>query len=527
MNKFFTFLFLYCLFFIGACTETEDDLGNEVTISEFVSDGVRKTPEQMPDASVENVSASHGYYSFLQLLKQDPDQDDFVIAPFDWQMFLSLLAVGASNSSLDALSDAAQINLGLSLEDISVWDQALLSLSSVERQRSLQAQSNYLFEQSFLTTHIEIFGTSLSEIDFAALVGVIGSDVNATRLVLNQSSKITSSWSSDLYVEEVQMRFGSSLDQQQVAGTKLDGVVKEYRGEGFDAVQLPLTNDELSMVLLIPDEGFFNSVVNNLDYDSWNTLVAGLQEATATVYLPDFSMFEFIGSDHFLLLGDAASETLADFSAVNGQGYLFIDDVSQVIELSVSKLGINSSIENTARLKATDDEPPTVFAGITITAGVAGTTSNLVISTPGYINYKDCFYPPEQSPFVFVIYHQASKTILHLGQIKSLQGQSIAADWQVPDYSECGIEPTVEIYKYRGSVQCDFSSGTGLDTMKLELTNAGVEVLKLREDFDGFLYPAVCGAADGKINVFSIRNNQLEIATGLGFNLLSDLSQYH
>jgi len=521
MNKSFVFLFLYCLLFLGACTETEDDLGNEVTISEFVTDGIRKTPEEMPGTSVENVSSAHGYYSFTQLLKPVSGQDNFVIAPSDWQLFLSYLAVGASDSSLDALSDAAQIDLELSLEDFSVWDQALLSLSSVDRQRSLQVQTNYLFKQDFLTTHIEIFGTVLSETDFAALLG----NTDATRLVLSQSSKITSGWSTNLSAEEVQMRFGHSSGQQWVPGTKLSGIVKKYRGEWFDVVQLPLTNDELSMVILIPDEGFFNPVAKSFDYDTWNTVIAGLQEATSTVYLPDFSMLEYMEPDDLPLLGVATSDTLADFSAINGQGYLFIDDFSQVIELRVSILGINSNIENTAKFNATEDEPSTVFAGITVTTGSVAGFSSFNVYTPGHINYKDCFYSPDQSPFIFAIYHQASKTILHLGQIKSLKGQSIAADWQVPDYSECGIEPPVEIYKHRGSVQCDFNSGTDLDTMSLELTNAGVEVLESREDYDGYLYPAVCGAADGKINVFNIRQSQLEIATGLGFNLLSDLSQ--
>ena len=81
----------------------------------------------------------------------------------------------------------------------------------------------------------------------------------------------------------------------------------------------------------------------------------------------------------------------------------------------------------------------------------------------------------------------------------------------------------VKVYKYQGSVQCQ-GGGEPLMRMRRQLVKAGVKVVASHCGVDGLIYPSVCGAADGKINVFTIAQTNLAKAQAKGFNLLRNLA---
>ena len=135
-----------------------------------------------------------------------------------------------------------------------------------------------------------------------------------------------------------------------------------------------------------------------------------------------------------------------------------------------------------------------------------------------------CYYPPDQRPFLFAVYARDTATLLHIGQVKSLDGPLVAADWTVPRWTACGDSPPVEIYRYKGSRQCAFDSGTPYWAMEQILTDAGIDVLDSGEGTDGKEYLQVCDGPDGVINVFTIHEDQLAEAEALGFRPLSELT---
>lgn len=77
-------------------------------------------------------------------------------------------------------------------------------------------------------------------------------------------------------------------------------------------------------------------------------------------------------------------------------------------------------------------------------------------------------------------------------------------------------------YKYFGSVQCA-GGGTTLPAMTRQLTDAGIQVLSSACGVDGKVYPAVCGAGDGRIGIFEVSAAQAPAASALGFTPLSNL----
>jgi hypothetical protein len=104
-----------------------------------------------------------------------------------------------------------------------------------------------------------------------------------------------------------------------------------------------------------------------------------------------------------------------------------------------------------------------------------------------------------------------------------------AADWalftaQNADSGGYGIwvfeRPTVEVYRYDGTLQCGLGKEIPPEVTAGELAAAQIEVLSSRKGKDGLDHIAVCGASTGAINVFTIAQKSLAAAERLGFEPL-------
>lgn len=81
-------------------------------------------------------------------------------------------------------------------------------------------------------------------------------------------------------------------------------------------------------------------------------------------------------------------------------------------------------------------------------------------------------------------------------------------------------DTTVTVYKSTGGVQCG-GSGLSLTAMQEQLATANVKVRSAACGGDGMMYPAVCGAPDGRIGIFDIPATHASAAAGAGFALLN------
>jgi len=78
------------------------------------------------------------------------------------------------------------------------------------------------------------------------------------------------------------------------------------------------------------------------------------------------------------------------------------------------------------------------------------------------------------------------------------------------------------VFRSRGSLQCT-GGGTPPAVMAMELTNAGIAVLRSACGTDGLGHIAACGTSDGAINIFEVPESQASNAQSLSFSLLSTL----
>lgn len=86
-------------------------------------------------------------------------------------------------------------------------------------------------------------------------------------------------------------------------------------------------------------------------------------------------------------------------------------------------------------------------------------------------------------------------------------------------------EHQVRVFKYDGSAQCG-QTGTPLEIMQLELTDAGIHVYSASCGVDGYNYAAACGVGTGRINTYVIDKAALSQAQSLDYNSVDDIPEY-
>lgn len=87
----------------------------------------------------------------------------------------------------------------------------------------------------------------------------------------------------------------------------------------------------------------------------------------------------------------------------------------------------------------------------------------------------------------------------------------------------CAAPPApLRVYKPVGSRQCG-DPGQPLPALARQLADAGVAVTSSRCGRDGRMYPAVCGASDGRIGIFEIAASDAAAAAKHGFQPLAQL----
>ncbi|MEW5757647.1 MAG: serpin family protein [Pseudomonadota bacterium] len=518
-------------------------------IETFSAAGQRIAPADLTAAGAQPSALTPGHHAFAFATFPATTDVNTITAPFEWQQFLSMVALGAAGTTLDAMADAARLDLqdAAVYPAVSAWEQQINALTAVERKHLLWGQQRYRFAGDYLQSQAELFGPEMLGVDFQADPAVAGAQINQTlgdtltlagidqrtRLVAAHTSRITAAWSAATTVEPVRGRFAVLEDDEQrwVDMVRIRGTMNTASGADYRAVEIPLADPGLSLLMIIPAGGAYDDVRSRFDQAMFDALLPQLQPAATSIMVPLFSLSHVLSEAELPDLGvaliepsSAAPDDTADFSRVNHLGYLSLMSPQQRITLATTADGLTAATATAVVHTASVDEPPVVWEGSSVTVSAGGGGGNYGIF--GFTDYESpCFYSPDQRPFLFAVYARATSTLLHLGQVVTLEGPAVAPDWTTSTGS-CGDSPPVEVYQYSGVLQCESDDGYSISTMYTTLVNAGVEVLSERTDQDGVMRIASCGADSGEINVFTIRESAVPLAEDLGFSRLSELTSY-
>ncbi|MDI1484300.1 serpin family protein [Polyangium sp. y55x31] len=270
-------------------------------------------------------------------------------------------------------------------------------------------QVKYPFEASFLDVLALNYGAGMNIVDFVEAQDQALSLINgwvekktegkikdilapdsidaSTRLVLTNAVYFNAAWRTPFEEENTQNASFTTDDGATVTVPMMQGYIEAPYGKGADyaAVELPYDGDELSMVLVLPDD--LDAFESSLDAARLSEVVGALSEHSVDTRLPKFkfeSKFSLVKPLDALGMGIAFTGG-ADFSGINGTGGLAISDVIHQSFVSVNEAGTEAAAA---------------------TAVIVGETS---APEPAAITFD--------KPFLFFIRDIATKSVLFVGRV--------------------------------------------------------------------------------------------------------------
>jgi serpin B len=253
---------------------------------------------------------------------------------------------------------------------------------------AIWGQKNYRFLDTFLDVLAENYGAGLRLLDFInepedsritindwvsdqteeRIKDLIpqGAIDEATRLVLTNAIYFNAAWLNPFPKEATQNGTFYPLDGTEVtvpmmSQTESLGYVD---GDGYLAVELPYDDNELSMVILLPDEGKFEAFEGSLDAELIDNIATDLEDRQVTLTMPKFEFeSEFSLADTLSAMGmPIAFSEAADFSGMTGTTELTIAEVLHKAFVSVDEAGTEAAAATAVVMELTSahEEPVTV-----------------------------------------------------------------------------------------------------------------------------------------------------------------------
>jgi serpin B len=246
---------------------------------------------------------------------------------------------------------------------------------------ALWGQQDFHFEEAFLDLLAENYGAGLRLLDYIQkpeesrqiinqwisdqtedkIQDLIpqGSITPDTRLVLSNAIYFKATWLEPFEKEQTEEGIFYGLDGQEIPvqmmrhGTETS--FRYFQGQTFQAVELPYIGGQVSMLVLMPDEGEFGDFEAVLSNLTLNTI---LDEMSYTPLKLTFPKFEY-EAEHSLagILSEMGMPTAfggrADFSGMTGAKELFISDVFHKAYVNVDEEGTEAAAATAVLMKLT------------------------------------------------------------------------------------------------------------------------------------------------------------------------------
>lgn len=234
---------------------------------------------------------------------------------------------------------------------------------------AIWGQQDYRFLADFLDVLAENYGAGLRLLDFVKAPEESRITINKwvsdetegkieelippgvidalTRLVLTNAVYFNAAWLNPFDESMTHDGVFHQLDGSEVT-VPLMGQTAYFgyaKGEGYQAIELPYDGSELSMVILLPDTGQFETFEGQLDADYMNAIIGDIAYRTLAVTMPKFKFeSEFSLSETLAAMGmPVAFSGAADFSGMTGAQDLSIKDVVHKAFVSVDEAGTEAA----------------------------------------------------------------------------------------------------------------------------------------------------------------------------------------
>jgi len=310
------------------------------------------------------------------------DDDNLFYSPYSISLALAMTYAGARSETAQQMSDALRFSLTqdrlhpvFNSLDIELAQRGAGSQGKdgdsfrLNIVNAIWGQKDYQFLDLFLDVLAENYGAGLRILDFAGapeesrtIINDWVSDqteeriedlipqglINAlTRLVLTNAIYFNAAWQYP-FAEEATgdgafyLLEGNEIIVPMMRQTESFGYAD---GDGYQAIELPYDGRELSMVVLLPARGNFESFEASLDAQQADAILGSLEQREINLTMPRFEFeSDFSLKETLSALGmPIAFSADADFSGMTGDRDLFIADVVHKAFVSVDEAGTEAA----------------------------------------------------------------------------------------------------------------------------------------------------------------------------------------
>ncbi len=439
MKKILISLIFISLLSLSACNAIVDD-GDNVNMDggdeESAIEGgyvksnlARETSPQVDPAQVKALADANTDFalSFYDQIKNE--DENIIFSPFSLSLALSMALAGAENVTESEMMDALQLTLSED-EVHPAYNALLLAIEASQEEtqegsegsnfqlniaNSIWGQAGYDFKENFLDTLARNYGAGVYNVDYANNPEAAREDINnwieeetqekikdlipqgaidtLTRMVLANAIYFNGSWLHPFEESATEQAPFNLLDGSQinVDMMSLSGQSLNYaQGEGYQTVQLPYLSQDFSMTLLIPDKDAFETFENNLSPENLDSVLNNLVYQPVDLKMPKFDFESTVnGKDPLNALGmvEAFDPEEADYAGITEAEILYITDVLHKATITVDEEGTEAAAA---------------------TAVIFGTKSAMPEEPISLVIDR---------PFLFLIQHQPTGTILFMGHV--------------------------------------------------------------------------------------------------------------
>jgi len=362
-------------------TPQEDGIPPSSGPDVVISDRTRNTDPAVEPDEIESLAEGNAAFAFDLYRLLAAGEGNLFFSPYSISVALAMTYAGASGDTAAQMADslhfalpperlhpafnAYALDLQARAEAVTEGTPFELSIAN-----ALWGQQGFAFLPGFLDLLAENYGAGMRLVDYTidpegarlAINEWVSDETREriqdlipsgaidamTRLVLANAIYFKAGWRNTFNAEVTApapftLPDGSTIQVEMMSQEESFGYALL---EGYRAIELPYQEGNVSMLVILPDEGRFADIEQALDPAMVEALVGNLTYGPVVLSLPKFTTeasFRLNDALQALGMGDAFDAARADFSGMDGARDLFIGSVLHKAFVAVDENGTEAA----------------------------------------------------------------------------------------------------------------------------------------------------------------------------------------
>lgn len=388
----------------GGCDFVDPGLSTDGAVAR--SDLPRDTGSELPEGALGQLATDNARFAFsllaaVRTIDERNDHDgNLFLSPHSISTALAMAYAGARGTTELQMKDVLRFSLGQDLlhRAFNVLDRTIESRAHPEPPyegdafqlnivNAVWGQAGYTFREAYLDTLAVQYGAGMRLLDFVAepetsrvaindwiwrqtqerIADLIpqGTVTPDTRLVLTDAVYFNAPWLRPFDPELTEPKSFTTHDGTETTVPMMHQAAPFGYAEwdGGQAVELLYNGAELSMLILLPDQGRFDEFERGLTQEIYADVVSRIEIRLVQLALPRFSYSTHLSLAPLLVslgMSAAFAPGAADFSGIDGTRSLFISDVVHQAFVSVEEAGTEAAAATAVLFERTSIPGPAV-----------------------------------------------------------------------------------------------------------------------------------------------------------------------